>query len=412
MQPATAMTALSGRVVVHLHNVGDVDGDLGDWVGRRHSGLWLEGFSITPQPAAEAIKIEYRAFYESNVSSPWMSSGSFCGTRGKARPLLGLSTRLLDNDAEKYQCECSATFVDGTESGPIGPEGICAAESFAPLEAFCIRITQRNDVPEKPDFQGRRLILPDAMTRLASSVAIANGLSTSPDNPLAVPANSRFLFHCFTNRSGSNYLENIITAAGLTPRGGELFNAGTVLDVCGKLGLTSFHQYFSHMVETRSKSGLFFGKVAPEQIKLLLLAGILDRIITRSDFIMIQRLDKLAQAVSLAIAEQTQQWAWYITPQLPADKLRFSAKRIGELLDTILFQEHALWQFFASNGIIPVVIHYEALVRDPQAAVDLVAMQLGVPSSPIDVGQIELRKQATGINDLWKKQFLLESRPA
>jgi LPS sulfotransferase NodH len=408
----SATTALDGEILVHLHNVGDVHGTLGDWVGKRHSGLWIEGFSISPQPVTEGVKFEYRAIYGSNASSAWVSSGSFCGTRGKAIPLHGLSVRLMDNDAGKYQCEYSATFVDGTESGSIGSEGICVAESFAPLEAFCIRITQQHPGSEKSDFQVRRLILPDVMQHLPSphSIAIANGLSTDPDNPLAISDNIRFLFHCFTNRSGSNYLENSIAAAGLTPRGGEFFNAETVLHVCGKLGITSFHEYFCHIVESKSKSELFFGKFAAEHIALLIRSGILDRIITRSKFILLQRLDKLAQAVSLAIAEQTQQWAWYAAPQRSADELQFSAQRIGEHLDTIVLQEHALWQFFSTNGIVPIVIHYETFVQQPQAAVDLVAMQLGVPSAPIDIGQIELRKQATEINDLWRARFLSESQ--
>jgi LPS sulfotransferase NodH len=272
-----------------------------------------------------------------------------------------------------------------------------------------------NTGPERLDVQGRRLILPDVMRRLPSShtATTANGLSIDRDNPLVIPGNSRFLFNCFTNRSGSNYLENIVAAAGLTPRGGELFSAWTVLDACGKLGFRSFHEYFSYIVETNSKAGLFFGKISSEQIMLLLRSGIMDRIIARSYFIMVQRLDKLAQAVSLAIAEQTQQWAWYVTAQVSADKLRFSAERIQELLDAIILQEQALWLFFGSNGIVPIVFHYETFMREPQAAVDLVARHLGVPISPIDAGRIELRKQATEINDHWRERFLRErSLPA
>jgi hypothetical protein len=39
---------LPARVVAHVQNVGDLEGNLGDWLGERRSGRWIEGFRITP----------------------------------------------------------------------------------------------------------------------------------------------------------------------------------------------------------------------------------------------------------------------------------------------------------------------------------------------------------------------------
>ena len=38
----------ASSVLVHVQNVGDVDGRIGDWIGMRGGGRWIEGFCIMP----------------------------------------------------------------------------------------------------------------------------------------------------------------------------------------------------------------------------------------------------------------------------------------------------------------------------------------------------------------------------
>ena len=49
--------------------------------------------------------------------SPWVEGGKFCGSRGMALPLLGLSVRLKGTAAKAFECSYSATFVDGSAVG-------------------------------------------------------------------------------------------------------------------------------------------------------------------------------------------------------------------------------------------------------------------------------------------------------
>ena len=246
------------------------------------------------------------------------------------------------------------------------------------------------------------------MLRLASPNrdAIRARLPLRAPDALSIPAETRLLFLCFTNRSGSNYLGNVLAAAGLTHNAEEYFNADLVIDTCASHRLASFQHYFSHVVRTGSRHGTFLAKVAAEHLVLLVQSGILDQLLSQSHFIVIERSDKLAQAISLSIAEQTQQWAWYLPSVIPESELSYSAHRIAELIDVITEQEVATWRFFGLNGIVPLTINYESLIEHPQATVDRIADQVGLPRAVIDPSRIELRKQATALNELWRELFL------
>ncbi|MBV8614021.1 MAG: hypothetical protein JOY66_09660 [Acetobacteraceae bacterium] len=132
----------------------------------------------------------------------------------------------------------------------------------------------------------------------------------------------------------------------------------------------------------------------------------LDRILHRSQFIAMERLDKLGQAVSLAIAEQNQRWAWYLPPALADSDLCFSHTRISEILEWITSQHYGFDRFFAWNAIVPIGVQYESLVADRQGHISAIATQLGCGPIRIDKSRIELRPQATELNRVWRERFV------
>ena len=134
---------LPARVVAHVQNVGDLEGNLGDWLGERRSGRWIEGFSITPPQDVIPEELLYRVVLGRDRLSPWMPSGRFCGSEGLAQPLRGFCVTLQGAAAENYECSYTATFVDGSVAGLIPGGQICAAATFAPLEAFQITLRPR-----------------------------------------------------------------------------------------------------------------------------------------------------------------------------------------------------------------------------------------------------------------------------
>jgi hypothetical protein len=126
----------SADIVAHIQDAGDIDGRLGDWIGMRRSGRWIEGFSIVPPLGILPEEIEYRAVLGRDRLSPRLAGGAFCGSRGLALPLLGFCLQLRGAALAKYECTYSARFVDGSEIGMAAAGRICAAATFAPLEAF------------------------------------------------------------------------------------------------------------------------------------------------------------------------------------------------------------------------------------------------------------------------------------
>jgi hypothetical protein len=130
-------------VMAHVQRTGDTLGKIGEWLGTRGSGLWIEGFSLAPHDDIEASDIEYQAVLGRGWLSPWIEGGKFCGSRGMALPLLGLKVRLKGAAAKKYEASCSASFVDGSAVGPVPGGETCEAESLAALEAFQVVINRR-----------------------------------------------------------------------------------------------------------------------------------------------------------------------------------------------------------------------------------------------------------------------------
>ncbi|HEY5301915.1 MAG TPA: hypothetical protein VIJ55_14660 [Acetobacteraceae bacterium] len=138
-RPTQAATP-EAEVVAHIQRMGDVGVKFGEWMGTRGSRLWIEGFGIAPRETVSASDIEYQAVLGRDWLSPWVEGGKFCGSRGMALPLLGLTVRLKGAAAAANDLFYAATFVDGSAVGPVPAGEPCQAESLAALEAFQIEV--------------------------------------------------------------------------------------------------------------------------------------------------------------------------------------------------------------------------------------------------------------------------------
>ena len=145
-EPADDPEPIPVEIVAHIQDVGDVDGILGDWIGDRGSGRWIEGISVAPQQ--DDIGPEdfvYRVVLGRDQLSPWVRAGTYCGSVSLSLPLRGFCVALSDDAATKFECHYSATFVDGSQSALLSAGQVCATSTLAPLEAF--QITLRARVP-------------------------------------------------------------------------------------------------------------------------------------------------------------------------------------------------------------------------------------------------------------------------
>ena len=152
--PPTIAADAAG-VVAHVQRTGDVPSRIGDWVGTRGSRLWIEGFSLMPRDGIKPSDVEYQGVLGRGWLSPWIEGGKFCGSRGMALPLLGLRVRLKGAVAKTHECSYSASFVDGSEVGPVSAGETCEAESLAALEAFQVVIRRRGSTAGPGDSAAR-----------------------------------------------------------------------------------------------------------------------------------------------------------------------------------------------------------------------------------------------------------------
>ncbi|HEY1930694.1 MAG TPA: Stf0 family sulfotransferase [Acetobacteraceae bacterium] len=260
----------------------------------------------------------------------------------------------------------------------------------------------------------RPLVLPDLMLRIhaPNRNEIAGGTSTAPGTLLDVPPATRFVFVCFTNRCGSAYLGDVLSSTGVFGQPYESLNAPETLPCCKAHGLRSFTEYFSHIVRRDSKDNIYIVKVMPEQILLLCETGILDQIVERSAFLIMIRSDRLAQAISQAIVQQNNRWTWDAPGTLPDEKLLYPADQIAQNMQHIALLNISFEQFFALNGIVPIMVEYEHLVAAPQLELDRLALRLGLRELKMDANRLRYRRQANAINRDWRSRFLTEPSPA
>jgi hypothetical protein len=130
-------------VMAHIQGAGDVPGQFGEWIGKRGSRAWIEGFGISDKCVIAPGDVEYQGVLGRGWLSPWVENGKFCGSRGMALPLLGLNVRLKGAAAKDYTARYSATFIDGSAVGPVEEGTACEAPGLAALESFLIELVPK-----------------------------------------------------------------------------------------------------------------------------------------------------------------------------------------------------------------------------------------------------------------------------
>jgi hypothetical protein len=137
------------HAIAHVRLRGDLSYDQTQWIGRAGKGMWIESFSLTPTEVLAADDLEYKGLTASGVETPWVSNGTFCGTRGMATPLIGFAIRLKSDARDRYDCEYSGYFHSGATVGPFKNGQPCrSVTTDDPLEGFMLRIVEKSAAGE------------------------------------------------------------------------------------------------------------------------------------------------------------------------------------------------------------------------------------------------------------------------
>jgi LPS sulfotransferase NodH len=221
-----------------------------------------------------------------------------------------------------------------------------------------------------------------------------------------MPPDVDVLFLCFTNRCGSNYLAHLLATTGAFNEAGEYFNSPTVVQHAVPRGLRSLPAYFRALPTLVPNPGRIAAKAGVDQLMMLADVGILDALRGRATYLIIEREDRLGQAISRVIAAQNFRWSTGHVSAVPDSALVFDREWIKRELAEIAVMNAAFSQFFLANDIVPIRTTYEALLKDPRPTVEALAATMHLQNLRPRPENVAIRRQANAINDAWRRAYL------
>ncbi len=228
----------------------------------------------------------------------------------------------------------------------------------------------------------------------------------------AAAATTKFYVIAASYRSGSTYLATQLWETGRLGAPWEYVNYENEMAVMmARLGCRDTDDYLRRLVELRSSTNGVFGlKSHFHHFKSALdTSAEMRRLAQASQFIYIDRKDKLSQAISMAKALQNN--AWYSLTTARTVPLFYSFDLIEACVGELKSQCEGWWRWFGENQVRPFTVDYEELVRRPSEVVGAVAHHIDVDLR--DAPSIALpkpEKQADAVNLEWAERFRAEFR--
>ncbi len=228
--------------------------------------------------------------------------------------------------------------------------------------------------------------------------------------PADLPAELKFVFLCFTNRCGSNFLADLLVSTRRLRHASEFLNAEEVVSAATLHGHRTFQEYFSWHARSRAaRCNVVTAKLAIPHLEMLGDSGILDQIFNRSWFVFQTREDRLGQAISWEIARQTGRWSSTTAQSLSGRPPQYSARRLRDAMALLCAQNRQFEAFFVANRIEPLRIVYERLITEQEACVREIGRQVGLDGLQADPSRLLFQRQSSPLNAEWRARFLAEN---
>jgi LPS sulfotransferase NodH len=174
----------------------------------------------------------------------------------------------------------------------------------------------------------------------------------------------------------------------------------------------SHPDYIARLLERRtSKNGVFGIKEHFHHFEAFLKGypELLD-VLAPVTYIYISRRDKVAQAVSMAKALQTNWWSSRME-EGPKPPLQYDRELIEKCLKEVALQDAGWLKWFEAQAIAPFELTYEDLIADTDGAVGSIVELLGVENDErVAVTVPPAKKQSDETNQEWIERFERETK--
>ena len=210
---------------------------------------------------------------------------------------------------------------------------------------------------------------------------------------------------CSVPRSGSSLLSELLCLSGVAGAPTEYFDPEQCARFSEAWETDGLDAYLAALVAKKtSPNGVFGLKVHYDQMAEMLGGRDLLDLFDDLRCIYIRRSDHVSQAVSYAIAIQTNQWA--STHEATA-RASFDRTQIDDLLRQIERDEQRWERWFVEHDISPLRIEYDALVADRVRVVGEVLQHLAIdpPGRPLEDLTPTLTRQADRRSRRWALRY-------
>ncbi|WP_026793727.1 MULTISPECIES: Stf0 family sulfotransferase [Planktothrix] len=226
---------------------------------------------------------------------------------------------------------------------------------------------------------------------------------------------------CTTPRSGSNLLCDLLAASKVMGNPQEFLNVDSMLSpFCKKNGLVdteskvNLESYIKLVMEKFSSQNQVFGmKALFDQLEPFLELNSTRQFLQNSKFIWLVRQDVLAQAVSMYIAQATDEWTSLNEEnnrqqenKNRRDTLKYNQEKIDKKLKYLTRYNLKWLEFFAINKIEYLTVFYEDIFKNPTLACQDICRFCGVETDySFPMEKAKFKKQGDQINETFITTF-------
>jgi LPS sulfotransferase NodH len=216
------------------------------------------------------------------------------------------------------------------------------------------------------------------------------------------------VFICYTNRSGSSYLSDLLTLSGVCGKPQEYFTIKNMERIARRFAAASLEDYLENLAARRqSDNGIFASKTGFSELIFLHYHGHMEHYFPNRHYIMLRREDSVMQAISWYRAAYQKTWS---SSHIKRAEALYDVKAIAHYHQLITNDARRWAHYFEVTGINPLHLSYEALLEDPSFCLEQITQHLGLDDPlTVKVSESRFTIQRDETSREWAEKFMRET---